>query len=84
MCRFRATTPGFSTFAIAAVAPANATVTPEATTTPGGEANTTINATAEPMATATTVPVTTAPAAPLVYAPFLAPLAFLLWRRRNH
>ena len=82
--RFRATTPGFSTFAIAAVAPENTTVTPEATATPGGEANTTINATAEPMATATTVPVTTAPAAPLVYAPFLAPLAFLLWRRRNH
>ena len=82
--RFRAATPGFSTFAIAAVAPENTTVTPEATATPGGEANTTINATAEPMATATTVPVTTAPAAPLVYAPFLAPLAFLLWRRRNH
>ena len=82
--RFRATTPGFSTFAIAAVAPENTTVTPEATATPGGEANTTINATAEPMATATTVPVTTAPAAPLVYAPFLAPLVFLLWRRRNH
>jgi PGF-pre-PGF domain-containing protein len=77
--RFRATTPGFSTFAIAAM-PENVTmttetnVTTEATATPEGT---------ETMTTAPTVAATTTPAAPLVYAPFLAPLAFLLWARKR-
>ncbi|ABN57144.1 MULTISPECIES: Ig-like domain-containing protein [Methanoculleus] len=77
---FQATTPGFSTFAIAAM-PENATmttetnVTTEATGTPEG---------AETMTTEPPVAATTTPAAPLVYAPFLAPLAFLLWARKNH
>ncbi len=84
LCRFRATTPGFSTFAIAAAAPANTTVTAGTNTTTGGVANATTNVTAESTTVATTVPATTAPAAPLVYAPFLAPLAFLLWRRRKN
>ncbi|WP_197018479.1 Ig-like domain-containing protein [Methanoculleus sp. MH98A] len=76
---FRATTPGFSTFAIAAM-PENATVTTEtnvtteATGTPEG---------AETMTTGPTVAATTTPAAPLVYAPLLAPLAFLLWARKR-
>ncbi|MCK9306508.1 MAG: Ig-like domain-containing protein [Methanoculleus sp.] len=84
---FRATTPGFSTFAIAA-APVSVTasaeelnVTPEVTETPEvtGTPEETGNVTTEP----TTVPATT-PAAPLVYAPLLAPLAFLLWGRRKN
>ena len=78
--RFRATTPGFSTFAIAA-APENVT-TPVETIT--AVTNVTTGATEEPTTAATTVPVTTTPTTPLVYAPFLAPLAFLLWRRKNN
>ena len=78
--RFRATTPGFSTFAIAAM-PENVTVT--------AETNVTTEATATPegtetMTTEPTVAATTTPAAPLVYAPFLAPLAFLLWGRKKN
>ena len=46
--------------------------------------NVTTGATGEPTTAATTVPVTTTPTTPLVYAPFLAPLAFLLWRRKNN
>ena len=78
---FRATTPGFSTFAIAAspvsvIASAEElNVTAEVTGTP----EETGNVTTEP----TTVPATT-PAAPLVYAPLLAPLAFLLWARKKN
>ena len=84
MYRFRATTPGFSTFVIAAAAE-NETVTgEEPTVTAGEETNVTTNVTTEPTTEATTVPPTTAPATPLVYAPILAPLAFLLWRRKNH
>ncbi|MDK2890182.1 MAG: hypothetical protein PWR21_814 [Methanoculleus sp.] len=79
--RFRATTPGFSTFAIAAM-PENLTVTTNAT---NEEANVTATVTAtEEMTTEATAVPTTTPAAPLVYAPFLAPLAFLLWRRRKN
>jgi len=77
---FRATTPGFSTFAIAAMTE-NQTVTPETNVTT--EATATPEVT-ETMTTAPTVAATTTPAAPLVYAPFLAPLAFLLWRRRKN
>ena len=81
--RFRATTPGFSTFAIAA-SPSSLTasaeeidVTPDVTGTPG----VTEEVTTEPT---TAVPTTTTPAAPLIYAPLLAPLAFLLWGRRKN
>jgi len=77
--RFRATTPGFSTFAIAAM-PENMTVT---TTATGEETNATATMTEEPTTEQTTT-VPTTPAAPLVYAPFLAPLAFLLWGRRKN
>ncbi|WP_292367048.1 MULTISPECIES: Ig-like domain-containing protein [unclassified Methanoculleus] len=79
--RFRATTPGFSTFAIAAM-PDNLTVTTNATNEEGN-VTATVTATEEMTTEATAVPTTT-PAAPLVYAPFLAPLAFLLWRRRKN
>ena len=82
--RFRATTPGFSTFAIAAPAPANTTVTAGTNATTGGETNATTNVTAESTTVTTTVPATTTPAAPLVCAPLLAPFAFLLWRRRKN
>ncbi|MCM2466563.1 Ig-like domain-containing protein [Methanoculleus oceani] len=77
--RFRATTPGFSTFAIAAM-PENMTVT---TTATGEETNATATMTEEPTTEQTTA-VPTTPAAPLVYAPLLAPLAFLLWGRRKN
>ncbi|NLB00053.1 MAG: PGF-pre-PGF domain-containing protein, partial [Methanomicrobiales archaeon] len=77
--RFRATTPGFSTFVIAA-AP-ESVVTPVETIT--AVTNVTTSATEEPTTAVTTVPVTTTPTTPLVYAPFLAPLAFLFWRRKN-
>ncbi|MDV2482467.1 PGF-pre-PGF domain-containing protein [Methanoculleus sp. Wushi-C6] len=84
--RFRATTPGFSTFAIVA-APVNATPTEEPVPTVTEEPNVTVtetgNVTEEATPETTAVP-TTAPAAPLVYAPFLAPLAFLLWARRKN
>ncbi|MCT8337482.1 PGF-pre-PGF domain-containing protein [Methanoculleus sp. Afa-1] len=81
--RFRAITPGFSTFAIAASPSSLAAsaeeidVTPEVTETP----EETGEVTTEPTEA---VPATTTPAAPLVYAPFLAPLAFLLWGRRKN
>ena len=84
---FRATTPGFSTFAIVA-SPVSVTAsaveinaTTEVTETPGvtETSEVTGNVTTEP----TTVPATT-PATPLVYAPLLAPLAFFLWARKNH
>jgi len=81
--RFRATTPGFSTFAIAA-APENVTTAAETNATTGEETNVTTNVTTEVTTEATTVPATTTPAAPLVYAPLLAPLAFLLWRRKKN
>lgn len=79
--RFRATTPGFSTFAIAA-APENVTVTPTATP---DETNVTATVTATEDVTTepTTAAPTTTPAAPLVYAPLLAPLAFFLWARKR-
>ena len=80
--RFRATTPGFSTFAIAA-APVNMTTPVETVPMVTEEVNVTTTVTAE----ATTEPTTAVPAttsAPLVYAPFLAPLAFFLWARKNH
>jgi len=80
--RFRATTAGFSTFAIAAAAE-NATTAGETNVTTGGETNATANVTTVVTTEATTVPATTT-AAPLVYAPLLAPLAFLLWRRKNN
>jgi PGF-pre-PGF domain-containing protein len=85
---FRATTPGFSVFAIAAPpvsviasaeelnVTAEVTETPEVTGTP----EETGNVTTEPTEA---VPATT-PAAPLVYAPLLAPLAFLLWAKKRH
>jgi PGF-pre-PGF domain-containing protein len=85
--RFSATTPGFSTFAIAA-APVNVTETEEPVPTLTEEtnvtANETVNATVEATTEPTTAAPTTAPATPLVYAPFLAPLAFLLWARRKN
>ena len=77
--RFRATTPGFSTFAVVAssegvtASAEGVDVTPEPTETP--------EVTTEPT---TAVPATTTPAAPLIYAPLLAPLAFLLWGRRKN
>ncbi|WP_332449058.1 Ig-like domain-containing protein [Methanoculleus sp.] len=84
---FRATTPGFSTFAIVAspVSVAASAVEGNATT----EVTETPTVTETPVATenVTTEPTTAVPAttsAPLVYAPFLAPLAFLLWARRKH
>ncbi|KLK87968.1 hypothetical protein SZ63_08225 [Methanoculleus sediminis] len=77
--RFRATTAGFSTFAIAAM-PENVTVTTETNVTT--EATATPEGT-ETMTTEPTVAATTTPAAPLVYAPLLAPLAFLLWARKR-
>jgi PGF-pre-PGF domain-containing protein len=80
--RFQATTPGFSTFAVAAM-PENATVTTTATleeTT----ATATVTPTEEVTAEQTTAAPTTTPAAPLIYAPLLAPLAFLLWGRRKN
>ncbi len=82
--RFRATTPGFSTFAIAAM-PDNVTVTTDTNATTG-ETNVTatVSATEDVTTEPTTAVPTTTPAAPLVYAPFLAPLAFLLWRRRKN
>ncbi|MEN6514369.1 Ig-like domain-containing protein [Methanoculleus sp.] len=81
--RFRATTPGFSTFAIAA-APENATVVVETNATTEGETNATTNVTAGVTTEATTAQATTTPAAPLVYAPLLAPLAFFLWLRKKN
>ena len=81
--RFRATTPGFSTFAIAA-APENATVVVETNATTEGETNVTTNVTSGVTTEATTAQATTTPAAPLVYAPLLAPLAFLLWLRKKN
>ena len=89
--RFQATTPGFSTFAIAA-APVNVNETEEPVPTLAEEetnvtANETVNATVEATTeptTETTAAPTTAPATPLIYAPFLAPLAFLLWARRKN
>lgn len=84
---FRATTPGFSTFAIAA-APENNEITPVETvptvTEETNVTNVTTGTTEEPTTEATTVSVTTAPAAPLIYAPLLAPLAFLLWRKKKN
>jgi PGF-pre-PGF domain-containing protein len=88
--RFRATTPGFSTFAIAAVS-VNETTPVETVATTAEETNVTVNetgnatveTTTEPTTETTTVPATT-PTTPLVYAPFLAPLAFLLWARRKN
>ncbi len=85
--RFRATTPGFSTFAVVAssegvtASAEGVDVTPEPTETPD------VTETPEVTEEVTTEPTTaapTTPAAPLVYAPFLAPLAFLLWARRGH
>ena len=81
--RFRATTPGFSTFAIAA-APENATVVVETNATTEGETNVTTNVTSGVTTEATTAQATTTPAAPLVYAPLLAPLAFFLWLRKKN
>ena len=84
---FRATTPGFSIFAIVASpvsvtasavevnATTEATETPTVTETPV----VTENVTTEP----TTAAPATTPAAPLVYAPLLGPLAFFLWARRR-
>ena len=80
--RFRATTPGFSTFAIAAM-PENVTVTAAANAT-AEETNVTATMTEEATTEPTTAVPTTTPTAPLVYAPFLAPLGFLLWRRRKN
>ncbi|MCK9306507.1 MAG: PGF-pre-PGF domain-containing protein, partial [Methanoculleus sp.] len=80
--RFRATTPGFSTFAVVA-APVSVTALAEelnVTTEVTGTPEVTGNVTTEPTEA---VPATT-PTAPLVYAPLLAPLAFLLWARKNH
>ena len=87
--RFRAITPGFSTFAIAAAVTENVTTAGEMNVTTGEETNVTTNVTGtgnvtgEATTEATTVPATTTPATPLVYAPLLAPLSFLLWRRKN-
>ena len=80
---FRATTPGFSTFAIAA-APVNMTTPVETVPTVTEEMNVTTTVTTEPTTEPTTAAPTTTPAAPLVYAPLLAPLAFFLWARKNH
>jgi PGF-pre-PGF domain-containing protein len=82
--RFRATTPGFSTFAIAAAAAENETTAGETNVTTGGETNVTANVTTVVTTEATTVPATTTPATPLVYAPILAPLTFLLWQRKKN
>ena len=79
---FQATTPGFSTFVIAA-APVNVTITAEANAT-AEETNATATVTEEVTTEPTTAAPATTPAAPLVYAPLLAPLAFLLWRRRKN
>ena len=80
--RFQATTPGFSTFAVAAM-PENATVTTTATLEETN-ATATVTPTEEVTAEQTTAAPTTTPAAPLIYAPLLAPLAFLLWGRRKN
>jgi len=88
MYRFRAITPGFSTFAIAVAGPDEyeAAAGETANTTAEEETNVTAAVTTEEATTvATTVPATTTPAAPLIYAPILAPLAFLLfWQRRKN
>jgi PGF-pre-PGF domain-containing protein len=83
--RFRAITPGFSTFAIAAAGTENVSATTEATNSPTEkETNVTETVTAETTTVATTAPAATTPAeAPLIYAPLLAPLAFLLWPRKR-
>ena len=81
--RFRATTPGFSTFAIAA-APVNMTTPVETVPTVTEEMNVTTTVTTEATTEPTTAAPATTPAAPLVYAPLLAPLAFFLWARKNH
>ncbi len=83
--RFRATTPGFSTFAIAAAGTENVSATTEATNSPTEkETNVTETVTTETTTVATTAPAATTPAeAPLIYAPLLAPLAFLLWPRKR-
>jgi len=83
---FRATTRGFSTFAIAAAASENETIGEATNTTAEGETNTTVEEETDvttSATTATTTEVTTAPAAPLIYAPLFAPLVILLWLRRR-
>ena len=83
---FRATTWGFSTFAIAAVALENETTGEETNTTAEGEANTTVEEETDVTTSVTTVATTeeaSAPATPLVYAPLFAPLTILLWWRRR-
>ena len=83
---FRATTRGFSTFAIAAAASENETTGEATNTTAEGETNTTVEEETDvttSATTATTTEVTTAPAAPLIYAPLFAPLVILLWLRRR-
>ncbi|NLA39753.1 MAG: PGF-pre-PGF domain-containing protein, partial [Methanomicrobiales archaeon] len=81
---FRAITPGFSTFAIAAAAPESEAATGEGeNVTAGEEANITVSVTTVVTTETATLPATTTPATPLVYAPLLAPIFLFFWWRKR-